>query len=201
MTTQMDAAHERKEQKRGSQRRDALTLSAAELFWRHGYDATSIADIAGAAKIPVGNVYYYFRSKADLAEAVARLFVSQTEALISDVESQSQVPRDVLRLTIQRLKSSQAERVRYGCPIASACHEFSRAAPEAAKVAGESFTLLAGLFARQLTAMGQRPSVALTRARALICEWQGGIAVAHALDDSQILAEAFARMERMALQA
>ncbi|MEO1702881.1 MAG: TetR/AcrR family transcriptional regulator [Pseudomonadota bacterium] len=185
---------------KGQVRREALTLAAAELFWQRGFGATSIADVAKVAEVPVGNVYYYFKTKADMAEAVAKLFVQQTEALMAEVEEEAKSPREAVRLTIQRLKSSQGDRVAYGCPIASACHEFSRAAPEAAKQAAESFSLLAGFLARNLTAAGHRPSVALARARALLCEWQGGIALAHSLGETQILSEAIARMERMALQ-
>ncbi|MEO0921007.1 MAG: helix-turn-helix domain-containing protein [Pseudomonadota bacterium] len=185
---------------KGQARREALTLAAAELFWRRGFDATSIADVAKAAEVPVGNVYYYFKTKADIANAVAQLFVQQTEALIVEVEAEAKSPREAVRLTIQRLKSSQADRVAYGCPIASACHEFLRAAPSAAEVAAQSFSLLSSFWARKLTEAGHRPYVALARARALLCEWQGGIALAHSLRETQVLSEAMARMERMALQ-
>ncbi|MEO1749691.1 MAG: helix-turn-helix domain-containing protein [Pseudomonadota bacterium] len=185
---------------KGQARREALTLAAAELFWHRGFDAASIADVAKAADVPVGNVYYYFKTKAEIADAVAKLFVQQTEALIAEVEAEAKSPREAVRMTIQRLKSSQADRVAHGCPIASACHEFSRAAPEAAAVAAQSFSLLAGFWARKLTEAGHRPSVASARARALLCEWQGGIALAHSLRETQILSEAMARMERMALQ-
>ncbi|MEL6921224.1 MAG: TetR/AcrR family transcriptional regulator [Pseudomonadota bacterium] len=195
----MSDLQERKVSK-GQARRDALILAAAELFWHRGFDATSIAHVAAHADVPVGNVYYYFKTKADLAAGVAELFVQQTQALVAEVDSEASAPRDAVKLTIQRLKATQADRVRYGCPIASACYAFSRSAPEAGKMAAESFSILAGFFAQKLTAAGYRPSIALTRSRALLCEWQGGIALAHALHDSQLLAETFARMERIALQ-
>ena len=186
---------------KGELRREALTLAAAELFWHRGFAATSIADVANAADVPVGNVYYYFKTKADIADAVAKLFVQQTRSLIEEVEAEAQSPREAVRLTIQRLKTTQTDRVAHGCPISSACHEFSRAAPEAARTAAESFSVLTAFLARNLTAAGHRPSVAMARARTLLCEWQGGIALAHSLGETQILSEAMARMERMALQS
>ena len=70
---------------RGKEKRDALVGACAELFWQRGYANTSIADIAGHAGIPVGNVYYYFRSKAEMADAVAAVFVAETESLIGDI--------------------------------------------------------------------------------------------------------------------
>jgi TetR/AcrR family transcriptional repressor of nem operon len=41
-----------------------------KLAYRHGFRETSLADIAEAARVPVGNVYYYFKAKEELAEAV-----------------------------------------------------------------------------------------------------------------------------------
>ncbi|MEM1377218.1 MAG: TetR/AcrR family transcriptional regulator [Pseudomonadota bacterium] len=186
--------------KKGQARRDALTLAAAELFWHRGFEATSIAHIAEHAEVPVGNVYYYFKTKADIAQSVAELFVQQTEALINEVSAEHQSPRDAIKHTIQRLKATQSERVKFGCPIASACFSFSRTAPKAAQTAAQSFTILANFLSQKLTAAGNRPSIASTRARAMLCEWQGGIALAHAMRDSQLLAEAFARIERIAFQ-
>ncbi|MEL6436106.1 MAG: TetR/AcrR family transcriptional regulator [Pseudomonadota bacterium] len=190
-----------RQQKRGAARREALVLAAADLFWRNGFAATSIADVAENAEVPLGNVYYYFKTKADLAEAVARLFVQQTEALIAEVNDEATEPRQALKLIIQRLKATQAERVKHGCPIANACRSFAVPAPEAAKTAAESFTVLAGYVAKQLVATGQRPSVALSRARSVLCDWQGGIALAHALGEAQVLSEAFLRMERTVSQS
>jgi AcrR family transcriptional regulator len=60
--------------KKGDQRRERIVAAAARLFWQRGFFATSIADIAGEADVPPGNMFYYYRSKADLALAVADVF-------------------------------------------------------------------------------------------------------------------------------
>jgi TetR/AcrR family transcriptional repressor of nem operon len=44
-------------------------LVAGALIQRQGIEKTTIADIARAADVPVGNVYYYFKTKDDLIEA------------------------------------------------------------------------------------------------------------------------------------
>ncbi|MDD9913854.1 MAG: helix-turn-helix domain containing protein, partial [Rhodospirillaceae bacterium] len=36
------------------------------LFYRHGFDHTSFADIAEAVQISRGNFYYHFRTKDDI---------------------------------------------------------------------------------------------------------------------------------------
>jgi AcrR family transcriptional regulator len=38
-----------------------------------GVERTTIADIAPAADVPLGNVYYYFKMKDDIVDAVANL--------------------------------------------------------------------------------------------------------------------------------
>jgi AcrR family transcriptional regulator len=50
-------------------KRDRLVAAARELIHRQGIEKTTIADIARAADVPAGNVYYYFKTKDDLIEA------------------------------------------------------------------------------------------------------------------------------------
>lgn len=183
--------------KRGDQRREALVQAAAELFWKQGYHGTSIAQVATVSGVPLGNIYYYHRSKADLAMAVSDLFVSQTEALIEEVADDEADPRTRLKALVGRLRASQGPRISHGCPIAAATREFRPEAPRAAQRAAESFTILTGFVAAEMGRMGQRPAIALGRARAFVCEWQGGIALAHALGEPPVLAEAFVRMEQL----
>ena len=182
--------------KRGQAKREALVQAAAELFWTRGYEASSLADIAEAARVPLGNVYYYFKTKGDLAGAVGDLFVHQTETLIEEVRAETPEPRQRLRLLVARLKSGQQSRVRQGCPIYAATRDLRRTLPERADRAAESFSLLTGFIATELGRTGSRPSIALSRARAAIADWQGSIALAHALGEPPVLAECFARMER-----
>lgn len=185
---------------RGDTRREALVQAAAELFWTRGYRASSLAHVAKAANVPVGNVYYYYRTKADLAMAVADMFVGQTEAMIEEVSADATDPRKRMLALVERLRATQGARLAHGCPIAAACRDFRAEAPRAAGRAAESFTILTGFIAGELVRAGMRPSLALGRARSVVCEWQGGISLAHALGEAPILAEAFARMERTIAQ-
>ena len=134
---------------RGKAKRDALTASAAELFWQKGFAATSIADISALSKVPLGNIYYYFRSKSDFAMAVADVFVAETEGMLNAIESEEKDPRRRLALLVSRLARTLKSRVAYGCPIALCVRDFRRDAPEAAERAGEAFSLLVGFIARR----------------------------------------------------
>jgi AcrR family transcriptional regulator len=50
--------------------RDLILASAARLFRRQGYSATTLRQIAGAAKIEAGSIYYYFDSKEAILDEV-----------------------------------------------------------------------------------------------------------------------------------
>lgn len=52
---------------RGDNKRTALMDSAFKLFLKQGYHVTTLSDIAHDANIPLGNVYYYYKSKAAFA--------------------------------------------------------------------------------------------------------------------------------------
>ena len=55
---------------RQDNRRQQLLFAAATLFASHGYKATSMRDIADAAGMLAGSIYYHFKSKEDLLVAV-----------------------------------------------------------------------------------------------------------------------------------
>lgn len=184
------------QQKRGAQRRDALVQAAAALFWINGYAGTSLADVAKASDIPLGNLYYYYKTKADLALAVADFFADETATLIESVSQEKSDPRERLKFLVERMRATQGRRLSYGCPIAAACRDFRETVPEASARAGDSFSLLIAFIAQELSKTGRKPSVALVKARHAIADWQGGIALAHGLQQATILAETYARMER-----
>ena len=57
-------------QKTKTDKRSRLIQTAVKLAYQHGFRTTSLADIAEAAKVPVGNVYYYFKTKDEIGEAI-----------------------------------------------------------------------------------------------------------------------------------
>jgi len=183
------------EQVRSKRKRNRLVNAAAELFWRSGYDGTSLADIAAEAGVPIGNVYYYFRSKAALADAVARLMESETRAALSEINADHSGPRQRLAALIALFSSSNAARTERGCPIARASRDFRNDAPLAAERAGLIFARIGDWLAEQLQARLSREQ-ARGRARQWLMIWQGAITLAHAGNDRAVLDEAMAGLNR-----
>ncbi|MBI5363729.1 MAG: TetR family transcriptional regulator [Planctomycetes bacterium] len=54
---------------KGERTRAAIVDAALKLFHKHGYDGTTMREIANAAGVSLGNAYYYFESKEHLIQA------------------------------------------------------------------------------------------------------------------------------------
>ncbi|RSS52336.1 ScbR family autoregulator-binding transcription factor, partial [Streptomyces sp. WAC06614] len=57
-------------QERSERTRRRLVIAGAEMFHRNGYAHATLGDIAGAAGVTKGALYFHFASKDELAEAV-----------------------------------------------------------------------------------------------------------------------------------
>ncbi|MBO4207820.1 ScbR family autoregulator-binding transcription factor [Micromonospora echinofusca] len=59
-------------QPRAEQTRAAIIRAAAEMFDRYGYGSTGLSDVVAHAGVTKGALYFHFRSKQDLAQAVVQ---------------------------------------------------------------------------------------------------------------------------------
>jgi TetR/AcrR family transcriptional regulator, transcriptional repressor for nem operon len=61
-------------------KRERLVEGARDVLHAQGVERTTLADIAQAAGVPVGNVYYYFKTKDELVDAVVASRIAETQA-------------------------------------------------------------------------------------------------------------------------
>jgi AcrR family transcriptional regulator len=66
--------------------RDAILDAAVELFITEGFEKTSMDAIAIAASVAKGTLYYHFKSKEGIVEAVVQRYASAMEAALSGIE-------------------------------------------------------------------------------------------------------------------
>ena len=66
--------------------RQAALAAARTLFVRQGYDATSLQAIADEMGVTKANVYYYFRTKADILEALLTPMADALDRLLDAAE-------------------------------------------------------------------------------------------------------------------
>ena len=82
------------------ERRDAILDAAKDVFAERGYHATTMADVANAASLSYGSVYWYFDSKDALFHA---LMDREEQALRDHVASALAAPlgEDAFRLAVR----------------------------------------------------------------------------------------------------
>lgn len=110
---------------RKSNKRHRLVVAATSVIYEQGYYNTTLAKVADKAKIPLGNVYYYFKTKHSLASAVIN---HRMDRLRQELEMVSSAEPDAL----ERLKSlidfklgDRDQIARHGCPIVKLATEMA----------------------------------------------------------------------------
>ncbi|MBF6330294.1 helix-turn-helix transcriptional regulator [Nocardia transvalensis] len=166
--------------------------AAAEVIHRQGAERTTIADIARAAEVPVGNVYYYFKTKDELVTAALTEHARQLE-LLTDQLDQLPDPRERLRGLINAWVGQRDLTARYGCPTGTLAAELDKRDEGGLDLeAGRVIRLLLTWVERQFRELG-RPDpdgLALT----LVSAYQGMSLMANALRDPEVVQREGARL-------
>ena len=135
-------------------KRGRLVESAAELFHEQGVHRTSLAEVAERAEVPLGNVYYYFKTKDDIGQAVIARRTSHYGGLCEQWQ-QLPDPRARLRAFIQMTIDNRKMLARSGCPIGSLCQELHKEGGPLATQAGAMFTTMLAWLKTQFQLLGK----------------------------------------------
>lgn len=119
--------------------RTKLLHAAEKTTYRFGFGNTAIADIAKEARIPLGNVYYYFKTKDEIGDAIVELRVSRFRRLLQEF-AKAGSPKERLCAFVQIKIMNREELARNGCPVGTLCSELRKLG---GVVAGKSKILFA----------------------------------------------------------
>jgi len=81
--------------------RDRLLREAAGLFATHGYERTTMRNIAKATGIKLGSIAYYFKGKEDILYATMSAVIESGEKRALETLQTSRTPEDKLRSLIE----------------------------------------------------------------------------------------------------
>ena len=175
-----------------SEKRERLIESASKLFHQVGFKQTAIADIAEDSGVPLGNVYYYFKTKDELAAAVIE---QRTETIKGEARKweENPDPRERLLKLLDMQESMKNKTAKYGCAIGSLCQELDKERPPVASEADGLMNWVLKWITRQFKEMGQKPAdqFGLQMMSAL----QGCAVVANALKDPKVIELEIARLK------
>ena len=170
-------------------KRERLIAAAAETIYAAGVEKTTLADIAAAAGIPLGNVYYYFKTKDALVQAVVEAHLTEARTMLAAVDDAHETPRERLKALFGTLAQQSDLIARYGCPHGSLCQELGKRA-DGAPAAAELMREPVEWAERQFAAMGR--SDARDLAIQVIARYQGTALLTSAFRDPGLM-EAEAR--------
>ncbi len=169
--------------------------AACRLLYEQGAEKTTIADIAQAADVPVGNVYYYFKTKDEIIGAVIDKHADDIREQIAAVEGRHRAPKARLKALVSELAGRRQMISRYGCPHGTLCSELDkRAASTGGSPAAELMRLPIDWAERQFRSMGRDDARDL--AVTLIAAYQGAALLTATLRDPDLLAREGRRLER-----
>jgi TetR/AcrR family transcriptional regulator, transcriptional repressor for nem operon len=174
-------------------KRERLITSAADLLHRQGVERTTLAEIAHAADVPPGNVYYYFKTRDDLVHAVIEAQVQQVRALLARLDARS-TPIARLKGLAESWTSNGPIIVEHGCPLGGLSYELNKHDAELGADAARPLRTIVEWAEGQFRELGQRNpgAVAVTFLSAI----QGAALLANAFGDEQLLKREIRRIER-----
>ena len=175
-------------------KKERLVAAACELVYRQGAARTTLADIAQEAEVPVGNVYYYFKTKDDIIAAVVQARAHQIESALAALERRHRSPKARLKALIRFLAEQADSIAQYGCPHGTLCLELAKQAAGPDPVAAPLMQIPLGWAERQFRAMGRRDAHDL--AVELLVSYQGSAVLTGALGQPELMARQTRRLEK-----
>ncbi|MGX9920756.1 TetR/AcrR family transcriptional regulator [Streptomyces sp. NPDC002248] len=171
---------------RAADKRRRLTTEAARLLHERGVERTRLADVAQAADVPLGNVYYYFKTKDELVLAALSEHSAHLDELTCRLD-QLPDPRDRLKALVEAWVDQREVAARHGCPTGTLAVELDKRADGTLDAeAGAVMRRLLEWAGQQFRALGLPgpDDLAVT----LVAAYQGMSLLANALRDPDIMA-------------
>lgn len=174
--------------------RTRLLRAAEKTTYRYGFPQASLADIAKQAQIPLGNIYYYFKTKDQIGDAVIDLRRSRFRKLLADFDQAHSDPRERLCAFVQVKIRNREELARNGCPVGTLCSELQKLGGPVAKRSRVLFATALDWMAAQFRALGQGEA---SRGLAihLLSATQGVSVLAHTFHDPTLIDTEAARLQ------
>lgn len=177
-----------------SSKRDRLIEAATTRFYHHGVVNTSLADIAQHADIPLGNVYYHFRTKEALVTAVIHQQIQSLRSLFADWEQLSD-SRERLLALLTVYRQEEAMLARYGCPHGSLCQELDKSDTVLATTAAQLLQTYIEWVQGQLLLLGKDEQEASDLALDFFASLQGVFLISSCFRAPGMLERRLQRME------
>jgi AcrR family transcriptional regulator len=175
-------------------KRERLIAAACDLFYRQGIAGTTLAHIAEAADVPLGNMYYYFKSKGDIIAAVVEARTDEIRSATAALQRRHGSPKARLKALVGMLADDRDAIADYGCPLGTLSTELARHPGGSHPQTAPLMQTLLDWTEQQFRAMGRRDAHDL--AVELVIAYQGSAVLTNALAQPEVMAREARRLEK-----
>lgn len=169
-------------------KREQIVAVALRLYRESGVAGTTLKDVAQASGIPLGNMYYYFKTRDDLVRAA--LDACEGELLDLLARLSPLTPQAWFGAYFDWLLADPQGAAQFGCPFGTLAGELRALGDPAAARAGQTVALYLGALRQRTVALGL-PTAA---ADDLFLAVQGAYTVARALNDPELFRQSVGRL-------
>ncbi|NEW51726.1 TetR/AcrR family transcriptional regulator [Nocardia cyriacigeorgica] len=174
-------------------KRERLIEAAVQVFYERGVEKTTIADIAKVADVPVGNVYYYFKTKDQLIEAAVSAHRQRLARLLDELDRLGN-PQARLRGLIAGWVDLRDQAAQFGCPFGTLASEMDKRPEILDEEIAATMRVLVDWTQQQFEAMGRTDAAEL--GVALIAAYQGISLLTNTFRDPGLMAAEGDRLGR-----
>ncbi len=173
--------------------RGRLQNAAVKMFHHQGVSATTLANIAQESGVPLGNVYYHFRTKEALIEAV---LAARTQELQDQFQAASLDPNPLerLKMLVRDARRNRVDLVEHGCPFTALTHDLAQISSREDHQSGILFEMFLDFATTQFQALG-RVADSRELAEEFISSLQGSLLLAHRVHSRLLLERQLDRLE------
>jgi TetR/AcrR family transcriptional regulator, transcriptional repressor for nem operon len=173
-------------------KRERLISAAVQLLHQQGAERTTLADVAQLADVPVGNVYYYFKTKDQVIAAVIEAHAQQIKTILASIDSRHRSPKSRLKSFVHEFAAQSETVARYGCPLGSLCSELDKRVKDSGPAVAELMRLPVEWAETQFRSLGRRDAHDL--ALDLLATYEGSALLANTMRDPSVLSGAARRL-------
>jgi TetR/AcrR family transcriptional regulator, transcriptional repressor for nem operon len=173
-------------------KRERLVAAATQLLHEQGIERTTLADIAKAADVPAGNVYYYFKTKDEVIAAVIEAHAQQVKTTLASIDAHHRSPKSRLKAFVREFTAQSELVAQHGCPLGSLCSEIGKRVRQSSFAEAELMRLPIEWAEEQFRSLGRRDAHDL--AVDLMAAYEGNALLANTLRDPDVLSRAARRL-------
>ena len=155
----------------------------------------SFSDIASAANVPRGNLYYYFKSKDDVLAAVIEYRLELMSRMLEEWDNKIPTPLERLKRFAHIPLIETQNIIQYGCPMGSLNTELGKVQYELRNLSKKQFDVFRAWLIRQFKQWLPRANADELGMHILVCI-QGIATMAHVYVDTNLVEREVAALNR-----